>query len=217
MNQIFDMKRTILFVLFLFLAVILLSFLNVDFYTNVTGKATSNTFISSVKPSGDINTRAFDVLVSTTINTNCSYALSLKNAIGYKYFQPMEMSGYLEHKQLLKDLKDGEYDINIKCSDENGMTQTSTSSIKIALPSNCVVYCQYKGKCDEVAEDSCGNLCKRDTTGVECGENKVCKDSVCLEKSEEKPFIKVIEEEPAVVQEAGLFDKLVLWLKELFS
>ena len=32
-----------------------------------------------------------------------------------------------------------------------------------------------------------------------------------------EPFIKIIEEEPAFVKEAGLFDKLVLWLKELFS
>ena len=78
------MKRTILFILFLFLAVILLSFLNVDFYTNITGKATSDNFISSIKPSGDINTNAFEISVSTAVNYNCSYALSLKNTFGYK-------------------------------------------------------------------------------------------------------------------------------------
>jgi|SRR3989344_1840112 len=211
------MKRTILFVLFLFLVVILLSFLNVDFYTNITGKATSDNFISSVKPSGDINTNAFDIFVSTDVMANCSYALSLKNDIGYKYFQPMEFTGGYEHNQLLRDLKDGEYTINIKCGDEKSITQTSSSNIKIALPSNCVVYCQYKDVCDEVSDDSCGNLCKRDTDGEECGENKICKDGVCLEKSEEKPFVRIIEEEPGVVKEAGLFDKLVLWLKELFS
>jgi len=211
------MKRTILFVLFLFLAVILLSFLNVDFYTNITGKATSDNFISSIKPSGDINTNAFEISVSTAVNANCSYALSLKNTFGYKYFKVMEFTDGYEHNQLLRDLKDGEYTINIKCSDEKSMTQTGSSNIKIALPSNCVVYCQYKDKCDDVADDSCGNLCKRDTTNIECGENKVCKDSICLEKSEEKPLVKVIEEEPAFVKEAGLFDKLALWLKELFS
>ena len=211
------MKRTILFILSLFLVVILLSFLNVDFYTNITGKATSDNFINSVKPSGDINTNAFEISVSTSVNANCSYALSLKDALGYKYFQVMEFTDGYEHTQLLRGLKDGEYAINIKCSDEKSITQTKISNIKIALPSNCVVYCQYKDVCDDVADDSCGNLCKRDTTGIECGENKVCKNSVCLEKSEEKPLVRVVEEEPAFVKEPGLFDKLVLWLKELFS
>jgi|SRR3989344_9526410 len=211
------MKRTILLVLFLFLVIILLSIMDVDFYSNITGKATSDDFIKSINPIGDVNTKVFDVFVSTSVMANCSYALSLKNDIGYKYFQPMESSGGYEHKQLVKDLKDGEYAINIKCGNENSIIQTSNSNIKIALPSNCVVYCQYKDACDEISDDSCGNLCKRDTTSIECGENKICKNSVCSEKSEEKPFVRILEEEPAVVKEAGLFDKLVLWLKELFS
>lgn len=210
------MKKVFFTVVVLFLVLVLLTYISSSLYGDITGKVAVSNFIKSVNHPSEIQSSAIIFYASTGVKAECSYALSLHEAIGYKYFQTMEFTGEYEHSQMLTGLKNGDYDINVKCADGEGFIQTSVSRLKINLPSNCVVYCQYKTKCQESADDSCGNLCLRDTDGVICGDNLVCDGGECAEK--QSGAAGVFEEEPGIiVKERGLLGRFIDWLKGLVS
>lgn len=185
----------------------------------ITGQITKENIITSISPQGEINTKAVQISVLTSEKANCMYNLGIKDVIGFKYYITMTVTGEFQHIQLLNDLKDGSYEVSIKCTDRNNYYYRKDVDLIVKLPNECVRYCEYINNCDEYASDGCGLVCKRDTDGVNCGEGKVCKDSSCIIKEAEKPVVvekPVAVEEPVVEKSGSILNRILSFLRGLF-
>ena len=216
------MKKSVVIILSVF-AVILILILFSGF-NSFTGRITKENIIISVSPQGEVNNDVFTIRVITTEKANCMYNLGIKNNVAFRYYIPMTVTGETSHSQLLKDLNEEDYNLGIKCTDSNNFAHTKDFDITIKIPETCVVYCEYTDNCDEYAVDGCGNLCKRDTDGIPCGENKACNDGFCIIKEADKIAAEEAKEEAAPVEQpvvikkpGGFLNNLLSFLRGIFG
>jgi len=186
-----------------------------------TGQTTKNNIIASIFPQEEVRTSARHIEVLTTEKAECMYNLQGEKATGFRYYQVMEFSNGIRHTHLLKGLKSGEYTLNIKCTDENGLVYTDSVDLVVDIPEKCIPYCQYEGDCDRYAPNGCGGTCNRETEGKNCGGDMVCSKGSCVK--EEKKELKEESEEkieekesPVIVRETTFFDKIVSFFKGFF-
>lgn len=219
------MKRVIYGALICFAFIFLIGLFSVGSLTSLTGQITQENIIVSISPQGEYNNKALHIEVLTSEKAKCMYNLGTKNTVALKYFDVMTVTGGFKHSQLLKDLKDNEYDLSIKCTDEGDFAYTRDVDLIIKLPEECIPYCEYVDDCTIQASDGCGSFCKRETNGRNCGEGLVCNEGSCI--TEEKPseeaaeettiIIENVELSPAAEEHKTLSELFWEFLKGLFS
>ena len=213
------MKKSVGIIIFCFVIILIISLFGIG----ITGYITKENIIISISPQGELNNNAGHISVFTSEKAKCMYNLGDKMGVAFKYYSVMAVTNSNKHTQLIKDLDAGEYELSIKCTDNNGFSHRKDVDLEVIIPEECKRYCQYADDCDEYASDGCGLVCKRDTGGINCGDGLVCKDSFCVEK--EKPSEIVVEnivneeELPVVVVEKkeNILDRIFGFFKNLFK
>jgi len=89
-------------------------------------------FINYASPDGStiLESNPIYIEVSTSKKAECYYGFKLARTSGYTYFQLFKLTGDTYHYTSI-ELKDNDYEINIKCADVNGNTNMRNYFISV--------------------------------------------------------------------------------------